>query len=65
MEEGGPSFEKKNFRNLPARDSFLKVRKAAHWGHLSPPRHLGDQGEWSGEVGEENGGVEVIWVEGE
>jgi len=44
MEEGGPSFGKKIFRNIPARDCFFKVRKEAHWGHPSPPHHHGDHG---------------------
>jgi len=56
MEEGGPSFGKKIFRNVPARDSFFKVRKVAYWGHPSPPHHHGDQGGGAVEVQEECGG---------
>ena len=57
MEEGGSSFGKNFFRNLPARDSFFfKVKKSAHWGHPSPPYHHRDQGGRAGEVGEECGG---------
>ena len=53
MEEGGPSFQKIIFGNLPSRDSFFKVRKEAHWGHPSPPHYHRDQGGGAGEVREE------------
>ena len=56
MKEGGPSFGKIFFRNVPARDFIFKVIKVAHWGHHSPPRHHEDQGGGAGEVQEECGG---------
>ena len=37
MEEGGPTFGKVFFKNIPARDSFFKVRKKGHIGVI--PHH--------------------------
>ena len=49
MEEGGPSFGKNFFRNLPARDSFFLKLKNRHIGVI-PHHHtiMGTKGEVHG-----------------
>ena len=55
MEEGGPSFGKNFFRNVPARDCFfLKSEKGGTKEEV--------QGRCRGGAGEVQ--AEVIWVEG-
>jgi len=39
MEEGGPSFGKKIFRNVPARDSFFLKSEKGHIGVI-PHHHM-------------------------
>ena len=49
MEEGGPSFGKKIFRNVPARDLHQKSQKKGHNGVI-PHHHtiMGTKGEMQG-----------------
>ena len=49
MEEGGPSFGKKFFRNVPARDSFFLKSEKWHIGVI-PHHHtiIGTKGEGQG-----------------
>ena len=49
MEEGGPSFGKKIFRNVPARDSFFLKSEKGHIGVI-PHHHMmmgtKEEGQW-------------------